>query len=117
MYTAILLLVGLGCVGLTILLRDIIPMLWIDRRSQRLQREEVARQRRAQGIDERPKLPAIGSTGRVATRLRPVGTVGIAGQTWEASAESSVIDAATDIQVVDHRGRTLVVRPIDHPPE
>ena len=110
MYTAVLLLILLGLL-LSILLGEVVPILLLDQQAKRLEREEVVGQRRIQGLDERPKLPAIGTAGRTATPLRPVGKVTVADDTWEASAESRIIDAGEDIRVVGHRGGTLIVRP------
>ncbi len=52
----------------------------------------------------------VGVEGRVVSRLAPNGFVRIQGELWESRAESGMIDAGTDIIVVDQYGLKLVVR-------
>lgn len=60
--------------------------------------------------DPASALPAVGATGEAITPLRPAGFVRIDGRRLDASAESDLIDAGTQIEVVSVRDGQLRVR-------
>jgi membrane-bound ClpP family serine protease len=74
--------------------------------------EEVADQRKAQGLDEKPDGPPVGSVGLVVTMLRPIGKIRIDGQIWEAKSVGTTIAPLSTVEVVDYSGKTPVVREI-----
>jgi membrane-bound serine protease (ClpP class) len=50
----------------------------------------------------------IGATGRVVQACRPVGTVRVRGETWQARCDAGA-DAHDQVRVVEREGLTLVV--------
>lgn len=54
----------------------------------------------------------IGAHGQTITQLRPVGTIRINGRRLDAMAETGVIDAGTDVVVVEVYDNQIKVRPV-----
>ena len=53
-----------------------------------------------------------GMTARTTTPLRPSGKVTVDGQQYDARCDTAVVDADTEVCVVEVRGRELIVRPV-----
>jgi membrane-bound serine protease (ClpP class) len=54
----------------------------------------------------------VGLKGRVVMRLGPEGTVKIAGELWNARAESGEIEAGERVEVIRQKGFKVIVRRI-----
>ncbi|MFO0872632.1 MAG: NfeD family protein [Phycisphaerales bacterium] len=74
--------------------------------------EAVARSEQARAERMAALRPLIGTEGRTATPLRPVGFVVIDGRRIDALAEGNIIDADTRVIVVDIVDNQLKVRPM-----
>ncbi len=55
----------------------------------------------------------LDQTGETLTALRPIGTIRISDQRYDALAESASIPAGTPIRVVEVQGRQIKVRAVD----
>ena len=53
----------------------------------------------------------IGATATALTPLRPTGKVIIDGRRYDARCEAALVDADTEVRVIDVRGADLLVRP------
>lgn len=62
---------------------------------------------------ERAITGLIGARGKTMTALRPGGTIQIEGEDVEAFAETGMIDADVEVEIVSIKGRQLKVREVE----
>jgi membrane-bound serine protease (ClpP class) len=54
----------------------------------------------------------LGKTGKTVTVLRPIGKALVDGETYQVEADSSFIEAGTEVKVTKIKGNTIVVRSV-----
>jgi len=59
----------------------------------------------------------VGRVGLAKTKMLPAGAVTIDGRTIDAVSESMPIEVGQTVQVIQVRGRVVVVRPVDKEPQ
>lgn len=65
----------------------------------------------ASNHQDNERFTLVGQTGTAATDLRLVGIVSIGEKDWNAISDSGYISMSTPVEVTDHRGNDLLVRP------
>ncbi|MBK7404863.1 MAG: hypothetical protein IPJ41_09580 [Phycisphaerales bacterium] len=74
--------------------------------------EELANQRQAEKAERDRRQALVGAEGEVIATLRPVGVVRIAGERYEALAETSMIEAGARVRVTAVHDNEIKVRAI-----